>query len=223
VGAGDGGELRVACAQSLTVSLLAPVIQRWHTDRQQVAITLRESADAAELLGWLDDLTADVVLMPGPVSERYVSTAVTEEEIVLTTSADHPLASVGTVRIEDLDGVALVHFAQDNGLSDWLDHVLARHGVRTKVVMRTSITSAVPQLAAAGLGVAVTPVSAVSAGLPASVRPFTPRWTRQLVAVTPTLADPLAAQFVAHLARRGVRPPDDVTRQLTRDRGGRGR
>jgi hypothetical protein len=73
----------------------------------------------------------------------------------------------------------------------------------------------------AGLGVAVTPVSAVSARFPRTVRSFSPRWTRQLVAVTPAGADPLAARFIANVRARGVRVPGDVRSQLAGDAAAR--
>jgi DNA-binding transcriptional LysR family regulator len=83
--------------------------------------------------------------------------------------------------------------------------------------MRTSVTVAAPQLAAAGLGVAVCPVSAISAGFPGAVRSFSPDWVRQLVAVTSTTADPLAARFIADMRRHGVHVPHDVRTQLGGD------
>lgn len=214
--AGDasGGSLRLACAQSLTVPMLAPVIRDWHRHHPQVAISLRESVVPDELLGFIDSDEVDILLVPGPLPERYTTTPVAEEEIVLTAPADHRLASLATVSLDDLDGVPLVHFAADNGLSGWLDRSLTKAGVRPEPVMRTSVTAAAPQLAAAGLGVAVTPISAVSAGLRGAVRSFSPRWTRQLVAVSPGTLDPLAARFVANLSARGVRVPRDVRAQL---------
>ena len=43
VGDTEGGSLRLACAQSLTVAVLAPVIRRWHRRHPEVTITLREA------------------------------------------------------------------------------------------------------------------------------------------------------------------------------------
>ncbi len=151
---------------------------------------------------------------PGPVDGRYTSTVNVEEEIVLTASKDHRLAGRSAVGLPELDGEDLVHFAPGNGLSSWLDWSLSAAGVRLKPVLRTSVTSAAPQLAAAGLGIAISPVSAVSAGFPGVVRSFSPRWARQLVAVTAGEPDPLAARFIADLRARGVRVPRDVRNQL---------
>src|SRR3954453_18849174 len=44
-----GGTLRLACAQSLTVPLLAPVILDWHRRHPHVVISLTESVVADEL------------------------------------------------------------------------------------------------------------------------------------------------------------------------------
>jgi DNA-binding transcriptional LysR family regulator len=214
VGDGTGGRLRVACAQSLTVPLAAPVLREWHRRRPGILVSLRESAVLAELLGFIDTGAVDIVLLPAPVPQGYVTSVIAEEEIVLTAPVDHRLAGPGDVQLHELDGVALVHFAPENGLRDWLDRSLADAGVRPEPVMSTSITAAAPQLAAAGLGVSVTPVSAVSAGLPAAIRSFSPKWVRQLIAVTQARPDPLSARFITDLRTRGVRVPRDIARQL---------
>ncbi|WP_433796435.1 hypothetical protein [Actinoplanes sp. CA-252034] len=60
----------------------------------------------------------------------------------------------------------------------------------------------------------MSPVSAVSAGFPGTVRSFSPRWARQLVAVTPGEPDPLAARFITDPRTHGVRVPRDVKKQL---------
>ncbi|MEY9862104.1 DNA-binding transcriptional LysR family regulator [Catenulispora sp. GAS73] len=214
IGEGTGGSLRVACAQSLTVPLVAPVLREWHRRRPGIVVSLRESAVLAELLGFIDTGAVDIVLLPAPVPQGYVTSVIADEEIVLTAPVGHRLAAAGDVRLHELDGEALVHFAPENGLRDWLDRSLADAGVRPEPVMSTSITAAGPQLAAAGLGVCVAPVSAVSAGLPAAIRSFSPKWVRQLIAVTPARPDPLSARFITDLRTRGVRVPRDIARQL---------
>ncbi|MGN9784608.1 LysR family transcriptional regulator [Nonomuraea sp. ZG12] len=215
-GEASGGSLRLACAQSL-VSVLAPVIREWHRRHPEVAITLRESTSPDELHGFIDSDEADVALMPAPVPGRFTTTAVAEEEIVLTAPTGHPLAARPAVRLDDLEGAPLVHFAPENGLSAWLDRSFARAGVRPEPVMRTAVTTAAPQLAAAGLGIAVCPVSAVSDGFPGAVRSFSPRWVRQLVAVTSVEPDPLAALFIRNLRNHGVHVPRGVRTQLAAD------
>ncbi|MFI6118707.1 LysR substrate-binding domain-containing protein [Streptomyces sp. NPDC051064] len=217
VGQAAGGVLRLVCAQSLTVPLLAEVIRKWHRRHPEVAITLRESTAMEEALGLVDSDEVDVAVLTAPSAGRFTISAVAEEEIVLAAPAGHPLAERSAVRLEDLEGVALVHFAPDNGLSAWLDQSFARAGVLPETVMRTSVTAAAPQLAAAGLGIAVCPVSAVSDGFPGVVRSFSPRWVRQLVAVTSAEPDPLIARFIGDLRSHGMRVPRGVRTQLAQD------
>jgi hypothetical protein len=50
---------------------------------------------------------------------------------------------------------------------------------------------------------------------PGAVRSFSPRWVRQLGALTPATPDPLAARFIGDLRTRGVHVPSDVRSQLT--------
>lgn len=207
------GSLRLACAQSL-ISVLAPVIREWLRRHAQVAITVRESTVADELLGFIDSDEADLVLMPASVPSRFTATVVANEEIVLVAPAGHPLAQQPVARMQDLEGVRLVHFAPENGLAAWLDRALAAAQVRPEPVMRTSVTAAAPQLAAAGLGVAICPVSAIGSGFPGAVRSFSPRWIRQLAAVTSADPDALAARFIGDLRRHGVRVPRGVRAQL---------
>lgn len=213
-GEAKGGSLRLVCAQSLTVPLLAPVIRAWHQRHPDVAFGIREVVAPDGLFTLLDDDEVDLLVLSGPTDGPYTSTVLGEEEIVLTAPKGHRLAARNAVELADLEGEELVHFAPDNGLSTWLDRSLGAAGVHLEPVLRTSVTSAAPQLAAAGLGIAISPVSAVSAGFPGVVRSFSPRWTRRLFAVTPGDPDPLAARFIADLRARGVRVPRDVRNQL---------
>jgi DNA-binding transcriptional LysR family regulator len=212
---GRTGSLRLACAQSLTVGLVAPVVRDWHKRRPEVSVVLHEAVVMDDALGLLERDEVDLVLVPGPVPGAWTVTDLVEEEVVLTAATDHAWAERSVVRLADLDGCGLVHFAADNSLSTWLDQSLARAGVHPVPVVRTSVTSTAPQLAAAGLGVAVTPLSAVGDGFSGVVRSFEPRWTRRLVAVTAAEPDPLVGRFVADVRRRGLRVPRAVRTQLS--------
>lgn len=210
-GRATGGTIRIGCAQSL-VTVLAPVLVDWHRRQADVLLTLREFTTVEEVTAQLDGDEIDLVVMAGPAPARFVGTALGDEEIVLVTSADHPLAASDRVERQALDGVSLVHYAAENSLSGWLDQAFARSGVRPTVIMRTAVTAAAPQLAAAGLGVAVCPASAVPAGLPGAVLSFSPTWTRELVATTRTAPDGLVAHLVADIRDRIASSPQDGRR-----------
>jgi DNA-binding transcriptional LysR family regulator len=187
----------------------------WHRRHPEVSITVRETAVLDELLSFVDSSEVDLALAPLPVPDRYTTSVLADEEIVLAAASNHPLAQQRAVHMQDLEGARIVHFAPENGLSGWLDRSLAKAGIHTETVMRTAVSAAAPQLAAAGLGIAVCPVSAVSVGFPGAVRSFSPRWVRQLGAVTPAAPDPLTARFISDLQTRGVHVSSDVRVQLT--------
>jgi DNA-binding transcriptional LysR family regulator len=215
VGQGVGGTVRVVCAQSLTVTLLSPVLARWNLDRPDVTISLGESTDPEPAFAMLESGEADLLLFPDLGDAGFETTTVAEEEVVVALPLRHPLASQPAIRPRDLQGQPFVHFTPENRLGIWIERHLEDVDLRESVVVRTAVTTHAPQLAAAGLGVTVVPVSAISAGFSGAVRSFEPRWTRRLVAVTLTPRDPLTAQLVSDLRSAGLCVPADISQQLS--------
>ncbi|MCX2953655.1 LysR family transcriptional regulator [Lentzea sp. NEAU-D7] len=213
VGQAVGGTVRVVCAQSLTVALLAPVLTRWNAERPDVTIALHESTDAESAVAALKSGEADLLLVPDPGDTEFDKTTVAEEEVVVALPARHPLASRRALRQDDLHGQPFVHFTPENQLGTWIESNLD-FDLRGSVVARTAVTTHAPQLAAAGLGITVVPVSAVTAGFAGAVRPFDPRWTRRLVVLTAGTRDALTTQLVSDLRAGGLRVPGDIADQL---------
>ncbi|OZM77034.1 LysR family transcriptional regulator [Pseudonocardia sp. MH-G8] len=214
VGQGVEGVVRVVCAQSLTVALLAPVLARWNVERPDVVVSLLESTDPETAFAMLESGGTDLLLFPDLGDARFETTTVAEEEIVVALPALHPLASRHAIRPRDLHGQPFVHFTPENRLGNWIESHLGDVELRGPVVVRTAVTTHAPQLAAAGLGVTVVPVSAIAAGFSGAVRPFEPRWTRRLVATTTASRDPLATQLIDDLRSTGLRVPADIAQQL---------
>ena len=214
VGQGVGGTVRVECAQSLTVALLAPVLTRWNVERPDVTISLRESTNLEGSLALLESGEADLGLFSDPGDTGFEMTTVAEEEVVVALSTRHPFAARKTIRQRDLQGQPFVHFTPENWLGSWIESRLDGVDLRESVVVRTAVTTHAPQLAAAGLGVTVVPVSAVAAGFSGVVRSFEPRWTRRLVAMTAASPDPLVAQLISDLRGSGLNVPADIAAQL---------
>jgi len=215
VGQGAGGTIRVVCAQSLTVALLAPVLARWSLSHPDVTVALRESTDPEGAFAMLESGGTDLLLFPDLGDAGFETTTVGEEEVVVALPARHPLAARAAIRPRDLQGQPFVHFTQENRLGNWVEAHLQGVDLRESTVVRTAVTSHAPQLAAAGLGVTVVPVSAIAAGFSGAVRPFEPRWIRRLVAMTATPRDPLVARLVSDLHSTGLLVPADIARQLT--------
>jgi DNA-binding transcriptional LysR family regulator len=163
----------------------------------------------------LESGEADLLLFPDLAAPGFETTTIATEEVVVALPARHPLAAKRAIRRRDLQGQPFVHFTPENRLGAWIERQLDEVDVRESVVVRTDITSHAPQLAAAGLGVSVVPVSAIAAGFSGAVRPFDPRWMRRLVGMTATRHDPLITQLIADLRRSGLQVPADVAEQLS--------
>ena len=215
VGRGTAGAVRVICAQSLTVPLLAPVLIRWNQDRPDVTITLRESTDPESAYAMLESGEADLLLFPDLRITGFESTTIAEEEMVVALPARHPLAARAALRPSDIQGRPFVHFTPDNELGNWIQRHLDNVDLQPSVVFRTAVTAHAPQLAAAGLGLTIVPISAITPGFPGAVRRFDPRWIRRLVASTTNPCDPLTAQLIDDLHRTGLHVPPDIAEQLT--------
>src|SRR5262249_5861289 len=151
-------------AQSLTVALLAPVLARWDLDRPGVTISLRESTDPETAFAMLESGEADLLLFPDLGDAEFETTTVAEEEVVVALPTRHPLASRHATRPRDLEGQRFVPSPPKNRPGTWIESHLKNIALRESVVTRTAVTSHAPQLAAAGLGVTVVPVSAIASG-----------------------------------------------------------
>ncbi|WP_030516953.1 LysR family transcriptional regulator [Nocardia sp. NRRL WC-3656] len=211
---GEGGLLRLACAESLTASLLAPVLRTWLRRHPAVHVTLTEATSADDLVRHLESGTADLALGPRPTRWTGASELVGSEEIVAVLPADHALARQDRLGFDDLHDQPVVHYHPDNGLAGWLDARAAAHGVTLSPVMRTRQAATAAQLAAAGLGIALVPVTALGPGLPATLKRLHPSVSRDLVCLLATPADPLLRRFASDLVDRGVPVHPSAARQL---------
>lgn len=86
----------------------------------------------------------------------------------------------------------------------WVDQLAAEHGVVLDPVLRTRSPRTAAQLAAAGMGVTIIPVSALAPRPTGVVRRLRPAVKRDVIAVVAAPSDSLVQQFVAGIRRRGI-------------------
>ncbi len=213
----DSGEgtLRIACAESMTAGLLAPVLRAWHRHRPGVLITLTETTSADALVAALEAGEADVAVGPRPSRWSGHLEVVGREEIVLALATDHPLATRASVPITDLAGLPVVHYHRDNGLGGWLDEVVAEHGAVLDAVMRTKQAATAAELAAAGLGVALVPTTALTRTFAGALRRLKPAPHRDVVTFTATPSDSLVRRFRSDVRHRGITVPAALVDKLS--------
>ncbi|MFD6158366.1 LysR substrate-binding domain-containing protein [Nocardia sp. NPDC060256] len=212
VAAGAQGQLRIACAESMTAGLLAPVLRGWRRRHPDVHVTLHEMTSADALSELVGAGAADLGIGPRPSQWEGPLAVIGREEIVAALAA----ADTATpIPLKDIAAQPIVHYHPDNGLGAWLDDIAATHGVTLTAATRTRQATTAAQLAAAGLGTALVPTTALSASFPGVVRSLRPPIFRDVVCLTSTPNDPLVQRFQHEVRKRGVPVPAAIAAQLT--------
>ncbi|MCZ4602406.1 LysR family transcriptional regulator [Streptomyces sp. Lzd4kr] len=201
---GRSGRLRVACAETMTVWLLVPVLRRWHHLRPDVHLDVMEFTSSDKMVEVLMADQADVVVGPEPTGTTAHMETLGDEEMVVVAPAAHRFASQTSVTVDELAGEPFVHYTSDNGNAAWIDAFVAFHQVALTPTLRTRSPRTAAQLAGAGMGVTIVPASALAVRPSGVVRRLEPRVHRRVVAITATPSDALVALFIADLRRRGL-------------------
>jgi DNA-binding transcriptional LysR family regulator len=187
----------------MTAWLLVPVLRQWRARRRDVVIELSEHTSADRMVDLVCSGGVDLAVGPPPSPTGEHVEVLGSEEVVVA-AAGHRFAQGLSVPFGELASEPFVHYATDNGLSVWVDQLAADRGVVLDPVLRTNSPRTAAQLAAAGMGVAIVPVSALPARPPGVVRRIEPPVSRDVVVVVASPSDALAEAFVADLRRRGL-------------------
>lgn len=208
VGAGRYGRLRLACAETMTVWLLVPVLRRWRTHRPDVQLDLMEFTSSDKMIELLMADQADIVVGPEPTGTSAYLEVLGDEEMVVVAAAGHRFAGQPSVKVTDLVNEPFVHYTPDNGNAAWIDHFVASRDVTLNPILRTRSPRTAAQLAGAGMGVTIAPASALASRPEGVVRRLEPRVHRSVVAVTTRPSDALVKLFMNDLRRRGLPTSD---------------
>jgi DNA-binding transcriptional LysR family regulator len=205
VAAGGGGRIRIACAETMTAWVLVPVLRSWRRRFPGVELDLKEFTSADAMLEVLRGGGADLAVGPRPTRPDEHIEVLGGEEIVVVASDAHRFAQMGGVPLAELATEPLVHYNPGNGFGVWVDQFAAGRGVALpQPTLRTGSPRTAAQLAAAGMGVAIVPFSALSPRPGGTIRSFDPVELRDVVVVVAAPGDALLRRFVADLKRRGL-------------------
>jgi DNA-binding transcriptional LysR family regulator len=198
------GKIRISCAETMTTWLLLPVLRQWRSRRPDVHLELSEFTSADAMVDLLEAGQTDVAFGPRPTrTDAHVEVFGTEE-VVVVAAAGHPFAELSGVPFDSLEGEPFVHYDPENGMAIWVDQLAAQHEIVLSPVLRTRSPRTAAQLAAAGMGITIVPVSALPARPAGTVRRLRPMVKRDVVAVVAAPSDTLVHQFVADIHRRGL-------------------
>ena len=205
VAAGAGGRIRIACAETMTAWVLVPVLRAWRRRFPGVELDLKEYTSADRMEKALHDGGTDVTIGPRPTATGEHVEVLGREEVVVVASPEHRFAGLDAVPLAELAAEPLVHYNPDNGFAAWVDQFAARHGVvLPQPALRTGSPRTAAQLAAAGMGVAVVPFSALTPLPGATIRSFAPPELRDVVACVAAPHDDLLRRFVSDLKQCGL-------------------
>ena len=205
VAAGSGGRVRIACAETMTAWVLVPVLRSWRRRFPDVDIDLKEYTSADRMLDVLLGGGADIIVGPPPTLTDEHIEVLGSEEIVVVASAEHRFSHMDAVPLAELSAEPLVHYNAGNGFGVWLDRFAAQRGVvLPPPTLRTGSPRTAAQLAAAGMGVAIVPFSALTPRPGGTIRSVDPPELRDVIIVVAAPHDDLLRRFVGDLKRGGL-------------------
>jgi DNA-binding transcriptional LysR family regulator len=203
--AGASGRIRIACAETMTAWLLVAVMRDWRCRYPDVELDLKEYTSADRMLDVLLAGGADITVSPRPTRTSEHVEVLGDEEVVVVASPGHRFAAMDAVPLSELSGEPLVHYDRDNGIAVWVDQFAAARGVvLPRPTLHTGSPRTAAQLAAAGMGVAIVPVSALTSCPDGVIRSFDPPELRDVIVIVAAPHDDLVRRFVSDIKRRGL-------------------
>jgi DNA-binding transcriptional LysR family regulator len=202
---GEAGLVRIACVETMTTWVLAPVLRAWRRRFPEVELDLKEYTSADRMLEDLARGGRDITVGPRPTAVQEHTEVLGREELVVVSSPGHRFSSMSAVPLAELAGEPFVHYTRDNGLASWVDQFAERHGVElAQPALRTGSPRTAAQLAAAGVGVAIVPFSALASLPDGAARSLDPVELRDVIVTVAAPHDDLLRRFVSDLTQRGL-------------------
>jgi LysR family transcriptional activator of glutamate synthase operon len=169
------GRLRIGGVPPVSGLHPAALIAEFGRRHPGVDITIREEV-AAQLLQELADARLDLVLAlidPKELPPTLAGRRLLDEELVLITAPDHPLAARKRVPHAALTGEPLVAYGSGSALRSELERLVAE----PRVIAEANELSTLRELVVLGLGVTLMPAAVVASTPPdvLAVRPLSPR------------------------------------------------
>ena len=158
---GETGKIVVSAIPTIAPYLMPRVLDAFHGGHPRARIEVNEEVTETILrrcsLGEID-----VGVLALPASRGYLRfETLFEEELLLATSADHPLADQESVRLEDLRDVPFVLLDEAHCLSEDIRGFCRRRLFQPVTTGRVSQLAMVQELVAQGFGVSLIPEMAV--------------------------------------------------------------
>jgi DNA-binding transcriptional LysR family regulator len=202
------GTLRIGGAYPFGPYDLYGVLADFRAQHPGVAVNMIEDTQE-EMLAMVRDDELDCAFAsvdPDAIGQDFAATLLWEDEFVVVTAIDHPLAARSQVTFEQLASEDLITHRDNSALRRRLEATLGKRGLEPRIAFICTEMNAVRALASKGLGVAVLPRSvAEQDGPPIILRPFRPEpitWPIALVWRATRRQPPAAKAFLALALQR---------------------
>jgi DNA-binding transcriptional LysR family regulator len=202
---GASGHIRIACDETMTASILIPMLRSWRRRFPGVELSLKEYGSVDQILDVLARGEADVTVAPrSPRSGQHVR-ILGREEIVIVAATGHRFARLDAVPLGELAAEPLIHYDAGNEFGTWVDQFAAGRGTALpQPALRTASPRTAAHLALAGLGVAIVPFSTLTPHPGGTVRALDPAELREVIVTVAAPHDCLLRRFTADLQRQGL-------------------
>jgi DNA-binding transcriptional LysR family regulator len=197
------GTLRIGGAWPFGPYDLYGVLAEFRAQHPGVAISMIEDTQE-EMLAMVREDELDCAFAsvdPDAIGQDFAGTLLWEDEFVVVTAVEHPLAERSHVTFEQLASEDLITHRDNSALRRRLEATLGRRGLEPRIAFICTEMNAVRALASKGLGVAVLPRSvAEEEGPPIVLRPFRPEpvtWPIALVWRATRRQPPAVKAFLA--------------------------
>ena len=153
------GRVAVGTIQALAWVDLPAALARFRRAHPGVEITLSE-APVDEMIEALRAGELDMAYIARDQSRLPATIKVAasrEEELVVVTAADHPLAGRRETRLTDLDAESFIDFQAGAGLQTVIDRLCYGAGLERRIALRVTQLELLTSLVEHGLGIAVLP------------------------------------------------------------------
>jgi DNA-binding transcriptional LysR family regulator len=199
--------LRIAALYSIALGIIPPAVLAWRRRYPDAHVELLEFGTSADLAGVMALGGADVAVTAPPLHwDGGPVRVLGREELVVVLAADDPAATGGrtSVPLAELADRPWVLYTSDNQLATVVAHACSAAGFVAHAAVHTHHTSTAVQLAAAGLGPALVPMSMIEADFSGARLAPDPPVHRELVAFSNTADVPHIAAFIDILAENGA-------------------
>ncbi|HXP93540.1 MAG TPA: LysR family transcriptional regulator [Candidatus Binatia bacterium] len=161
----ESGAVALGFLRTLADEYVPQLVRRYRAEHPGVRFTFSQD-NSAILERELAAGELDLCFMATDLNNASLaSRKVTEQELVLIVPPDHRLAGRRSIRLRDVSGEPFVSFKPGHAMRQFVDDLCAAAGFDPNVTFEGDESSAVRGFVAAGLGVAIVPLSGPSASV----------------------------------------------------------